>query len=53
MKERLILMGVSAEHISLISFGKEKPFWTADDESCWSENRRAHLVFNGEDRASR
>jgi len=53
VRDRLVLMGVSAERISVISFGKERPFCTTEDESCWSQNRRAHFVFKGENRAAR
>jgi peptidoglycan-associated lipoprotein len=37
--------GVSADRISTISYGKEKPFCIADNEQCWQQNRRDHVVF--------
>ncbi len=44
-KESLERQGVSADRIQTISYGKEKPFCTADDEPCWQQNRRDHLAF--------
>jgi peptidoglycan-associated lipoprotein len=39
--------GVGADRVRVISMGKEKPFCTtAEDESCWQQNRRAHFVFS-------
>jgi peptidoglycan-associated lipoprotein len=37
--------GVSADRIHVISYGKERPFCTEDNDQCWQENRRAHFVF--------
>lgn len=54
IKNWLTVHGVSADRIRTISFGKERPFCTAtDDESCWSQNRRAHFVFERQASASR
>jgi len=44
-KQALVNMGVNANQIKTISFGKEKPFCTEDNEQCWQENRRDHFVF--------
>ena len=47
VKELLVQRGVTADRIKIISLGKEKPFCTtAEDESCWQQNRRAHFVFS-------
>jgi peptidoglycan-associated lipoprotein len=47
VKEALVKHGVPADRIKIISYGKEKPFCTtAEDESCFSQNRRAHFVFS-------
>lgn len=43
MKNALIAQGVSADRIKVVSYGKEKPFCSQDDESCWQQNRRDHL----------
>ncbi|HET9183156.1 MAG TPA: peptidoglycan-associated lipoprotein Pal [Candidatus Angelobacter sp.] len=46
VRDALIQQGISADRIKLISFGKEKPFCTtAENDSCWSKNRRAHFVL--------
>ena len=46
-KEYLVTLGVSSERISTISYGKELPLCTENDESCWAQNRRAHFVVSG------
>jgi peptidoglycan-associated lipoprotein len=40
-KNALQTMGVSADRIRVISYGKEKPFCTDSNEQCWQLNRRA------------
>ncbi|WP_420820628.1 peptidoglycan-associated lipoprotein Pal [Serratia microhaemolytica] len=37
--------GVLAEQITIVSFGKEKPAVLGHDETAWSKNRRAVLVY--------
>jgi peptidoglycan-associated lipoprotein len=54
VRDRIVELGVSADRIRVMSFGKEKPFCaTAEDESCWSQNRRAHFVYETQQHASR
>jgi peptidoglycan-associated lipoprotein len=43
-RNALIQQGVEASRIKTVSYGKEKPFCTKEDESCWQENRRDHFV---------
>lgn len=43
-KQYLVSLGISAERISTVSFGKEKPFCMESNESCWQQNRRGHFV---------
>jgi len=43
-RDFLVSQGVSGDRITTISYGKEKPFCTDASESCFQENRRAHLV---------
>jgi len=45
LKSSLEAQGVRADQIKTISYGKEKPFCTADNEQCWQENRHDHIVF--------
>jgi peptidoglycan-associated lipoprotein len=43
-KNYLISLGISADRMDTVSWGKERPFCTEHDESCWQQNRRAHFV---------
>lgn len=52
VRDRLVQLGVGADRIKIVSFGKERPFCSFDDDSCWAQNRRAHFVFEGQNRAS-
>ncbi len=40
----LIQLGVPADGMSVISYGKERPQCTESNESCWQQNRRAHFA---------
>lgn len=40
-KDALVKGGVATGRIRTVSFGKEKPFCTEENESCWQQNRRA------------
>ncbi|MEO5357518.1 MAG: peptidoglycan-associated lipoprotein Pal [Nitrospirae bacterium YQR-1] len=42
----LVSLGVAAERMETISFGKEKPLCTEQNDNCWNANRRAHFVLN-------
>ena len=44
-KNYLVSQGVAASRISTISYGKERPATTGNDESAWSQNRRAVTVI--------
>ncbi len=44
VKKYLISLGVSANQVSIISYGKEMPLDPAHNEDAWSKNRRAHTV---------
>jgi peptidoglycan-associated lipoprotein len=44
-KNFLISLGVSADRLTTTSWGKEKPFCTDHNETCWAQNRRAHIVM--------
>lgn len=43
-KQYLVSLGIAADRISSVSYGKEKPFCMESNESCWQQNRRGHLV---------
>ncbi len=40
----LVALGIAADRITTVSYGKERPVCDAHDESCWTLNRRAHVV---------
>jgi len=44
-RDFLTAAGIDAGRISIISYGKERPFATGSDESAWQQNRRAHFVI--------
>jgi peptidoglycan-associated lipoprotein len=43
-KEYLQTLGINADRISTISYGKELPLCTDHAEDCWSQNRRDHFA---------
>jgi peptidoglycan-associated lipoprotein len=40
----LVSLGIAADRIKTVSYGKEFPFDPGHDEAAWSKNRRAHFV---------
>jgi peptidoglycan-associated lipoprotein len=40
----LVSLGISADRLRTVSYGKEFPFDAGHDEPAWSKNRRAHFV---------
>lgn len=45
LRQSLLAEGVSADRIKTISYGKEHPFCSGDNETCWQQNRRDHLAL--------
>ena len=45
VKQSLLQHGISPDRIKTISYGKEKPFCTQDNEACWHQNRVGHLAI--------
>jgi peptidoglycan-associated lipoprotein len=45
MKTALLSAGVSADRIKVVSYGKEHPFCSQDNEDCWQQNRRDHILM--------
>ena len=43
-KDFLVQLGVPADRLKTISYGKERPQCTEASEECWQKNRRAHLA---------
>ena len=44
VKAYLVELGVPPASITVVSKGKEAPFCTEHNESCWQQNRRGHFV---------
>jgi peptidoglycan-associated lipoprotein len=42
-KEFLVQLGVPADRLKPVSYGKERPQCTESNEACWQLNRRAHF----------
>jgi peptidoglycan-associated lipoprotein len=42
-KDFLVQLGVPADRLKTISYGKERPQCTESNEACWQKNRRAHF----------
>ena len=40
----LAALGIAADRISMVSYGKERPLCTEHSEACWAINRRARIV---------
>jgi peptidoglycan-associated lipoprotein len=43
----LVSLGVAADRLKTVSYGKEVPVCTQSTEECWQRNRRAHLMVTG------
>jgi peptidoglycan-associated lipoprotein len=41
----LVSLGISADRLKTVSYGKEFPFDPGHDESAFGKNRRAHFVI--------
>ena len=44
VKAYMVSMGIPADRLSVISYGKEKPIANGDSEQAWAQNRRANFV---------
>jgi peptidoglycan-associated lipoprotein len=44
-KNYLVSLGIPADRIRIVSYGKEFPFDAGHDEAAWAKNRRAHFVI--------
>ena len=38
-------MGINPKQVGIVSYGKERPFCTEHDESCYQLNRRGHVLL--------
>ena len=44
-KQFLISLGIAADRLESVSYGKERPFCSAATEECYKQNRRAHFAM--------
>ncbi len=44
-KEYLVGLGVAADKIQTVSYGKARPLCTQHDEACWAQNRRDEFLL--------
>ena len=44
-KNYLVSLGIAADKVKTVSYGKEFPFDPGHDDSAWQKNRRAHFVI--------
>jgi peptidoglycan-associated lipoprotein len=48
VRDYLVSLGISADRLSTVSYGKERPVEVCSNDSCWSVNRRAvTVIVNG------
>jgi peptidoglycan-associated lipoprotein len=46
VKQYMTGLGVTAPRVTVVSKGKEQPFCTQQEESCWQQNRRGHFIVS-------
>jgi peptidoglycan-associated lipoprotein len=51
--EYLVSLGVPADRLKTVSYGKEVPVCQQSNEECWGRNRRAHFAVTGKTTGSR
>src|ERR1017187_233389 len=44
-KQFLVSLGIPADRMETVSYGKERPFCSASTEECYKQNRRAHIIM--------
>jgi peptidoglycan-associated lipoprotein len=45
VRQYVTSLGISADRLNTVSYGKEKPVCTDHNEECWQKNRRGHFVM--------
>jgi peptidoglycan-associated lipoprotein len=48
LKRALVLLGAMEAQIEAVSLGEEKPKCTEATETCWAQNRRDDMLYQGE-----
>jgi peptidoglycan-associated lipoprotein len=44
-KQFLVSLGIGADRVETVSYGKERPFCSAATDACYQQNRRGHFVM--------
>ncbi len=47
VRDYMTSLGLGADRVRTISYGEERGVCTEEEESCWSQNRRAHMLITG------
>ena len=47
VRDYLTSLGVAGERLRTISYGEERGVCTEEEENCWSQIRRAHMIITG------
>lgn len=47
VKDYMTSLGVGGDRLRTLSYGEERQVCDTDEESCWSQNRRAHMIITG------
>jgi len=47
VKDYLVVQGINASRIKVVSYGEERPVALGSDETAWAQNRRAVTVVGG------
>jgi peptidoglycan-associated lipoprotein len=42
----LVELGVNPRQVSIVSYGKDRPFCREHDDACYQANRRGHMLLN-------
>jgi peptidoglycan-associated lipoprotein len=45
-RDYLVSLGVTAQRLRVVSFGKERPLDPGNNEAAWAKNRRAHFAVS-------
>ena len=44
-RDYLVSLGVPAARLIVVTKGEEQPFCTEENEGCWAQNRRGHMII--------
>ena len=44
-KSYLVELGVNPKQVAIVSYGKDRPFCSENDEHCYQQNRRGHMLL--------